>query len=268
MDLDDFRQNPVDEEGTYRAYPVAWTFEEKESGAAAIHFIFAIQQKWHGKEEGWSVAWAPGWFVENRTWVVKKGGKDLNQGALESLGKCDLWDGDFDKLAGPPPQVYVLLDVQSEEYEGKSYMRAAWINPNADEPQARGGFTPADPNLLAAYRARFQNKTRAIVGGNRAGTPPPPPSANPAPLSAGAAAVAPPTAPAAPAAPPGPPAAPAAPAAPSIQPPIVPGGVAVPPQVAPPHVPAPPPMPGPPPAAAPPEEPDVPPGIEDEEVPF
>ncbi len=251
MNVEEYTQHQVEEEATFRAFPVAWTVVEKDSGSVAIRFQFAIYQKWHGKEQGWSAQWPPGYFSYNDTWIIgrKDKGGDTNQGAIENLGKCGLWDGDWDKIAGPVPSVFVLIDVGPSTYEGKTTYRADWVNANADVPTPRGGFAPADPTVLAQLRARFQSKTRAIAGGAPAGTAPAPPATPTpaptpavasAPLTAGAApiqaapspapaasppatlvplAAAPPAAPATPqAAPQAPAAAPAAPGAPGAPP--------------------------------------------------
>lgn len=146
MNPEDYTQNAIEEEGVFRAFPVAWTVEpspKDDSQSVAIAFRFAIAQKWHGKEHGWSEQWPVGYFTENRTYVVKRDGT-INQGAVDALAKCGLWDGDWDKLEGPVPSVFVLVDVGPDTYEGKTRYRANWVNPNADEPQARGGFAPVD----------------------------------------------------------------------------------------------------------------------------
>lgn len=184
MNVEEYTQHQLEEEGVYRAFPVAWTVVEKDSGAVAIRFQFAVHQKWHGKEQGWSQEWPPGYFSYNDTWIVGRADKggDTNQGAIENLGKCGLWDGDFDKLSGPVPSVFVLIDVGCETYEGKTRYRAEWVNQNADVPTPRGGFAPADPNVLAQLRARFQSATRAIAGGQPAGQAPAPPATAAAPV--------------------------------------------------------------------------------------
>lgn len=177
--IEDYMQSKYQKEGVFRAFPLAWTVEEssaEDSKSVAIAFQFALFQEWHGKESGWSVEWPPGYYVENRTYVVKRDGS-LNQGAVDALGACGLWDGDWDKLAGPVPNVFVLVDVKAEvnPKTGKTDYRAAWVNPNADEPQTRGQFKPADTGLLASLRSRFQGQTRAQIGGGKSGQPPAPP---------------------------------------------------------------------------------------------
>lgn len=180
--LDDYLKHRWDQEGQYRAFPIRWRLEEKQSGAAAIVFEFALKQQWHGDEVGWSQEWGPGYYSEGRAWIVKKDGA-MNEGAIENLAKCGLWNGDFDALEGRPPQVMVIVDVRAEAYEGKTYYRVAWINPNADVPEAPpGGWQPTNPDTLATLRKRFQTQTRAIAGGkaggqggNQAGMRPPAP---------------------------------------------------------------------------------------------
>ena len=94
MNPEDYTQNAIEEEGVFRAFPVAWTVEpspKDDSQSVAIAFRFAIAQKWHGKEHGWSEQWPVGYFTENRTYVVKRDGT-INQGAVDALAKCGLWE--------------------------------------------------------------------------------------------------------------------------------------------------------------------------------
>lgn len=237
MNPEDYAITPIEKEGVFRAFPIAWTIEpstSEGSQSVAIAFRFAVHQEWAGKESGWSQEWPAGYFTENRTYVVKRDGT-LNQGAIDALAKCGLWDGDWDRLEGPVPSVFVLLDVGAETYEGKTRYRANWVNPNADEPAARGGFSPVDTSLVAKLRSKFQSQTKAIAHGAPSGQPPAPP----------AAAAAPPAA-----------AQPAAAGAPATHPaPIVGGGgQARPPQVAGPPAGAAPPRPPGPPTANPPAQ--------------
>lgn len=208
LTVEDFCKHRLTEEGTYRAFPVARTVETKDTGAIAIAWKFAIAARWHGKEQGWSEPFPIGFFCEGRTWIVKKDkvddkGKKIAEGgpsesAIKALQACGLWDGDWDKLddSYPVPQVYVLIDVEKEDYDGREFFRANWINPDAAEPKPRGQFAPVDKGLLANLRSRYQAKTRAIAGGGGPqGQPPAPPGFGAAPVVPGT-----PPAPAAPAA--------------------------------------------------------------------
>jgi hypothetical protein len=107
----------------------------------------------------------------------------------------------------PPPAVYVLVSVETEQWDGKPRTRVKWIDPDSDEPKPRGGLKPTDQGLLQAMRNKFQTASKAIAAGKPAGAPPKPPPAAPSlPGRPAAAAV--------PGAPPVPGAAPARPAGP------------------------------------------------------
>lgn len=199
----------IEEEGVFRAYPVSWALEKYDSGSVAVAIKFAIHEKWEGKEAGWKGPYPPGWFTEHRAWILVKA-KDADGNAIagaepilsdktsKRLVDCALWDGDWDKFEQVPPNVFVLVDVASEVYEGSTRFRAEWINPNADEPKARGGMgTPVDRGLLDQLRTKHQAKTRAQAAsaGAPGGSPPAPPpaAATPTPSAPVATPQAPPT---------------------------------------------------------------------------
>lgn len=181
--IEHLTQSPLAQEGVFRAFPVAWTIEEAKDGTSksvGIAIRFAIYQQWSPEAKTWSEEWPAGYYVDGRSYVVGKEG-NVNQSAVSQLSKAGLWDGDWDKLNGPPPSVYVHVDVKNEPYQGQDKFRAKWINPDADEPVARGGFAPVNDQLLSSLRQRFQSSTRAIAGGNATGRPAAPPTAAPAP---------------------------------------------------------------------------------------
>lgn len=305
MSIEDYTIQLIEEQGTYRAFPLQWTLEQADSGAIALAIRFGIYSKWQGKEHGWGMDYPAGWYTDHRAWIVKKPteeqskrglGGSLNDKAIENLSKCGLWDGDFEKLDQPPPRVFVHVEVEPEEYQGTTRWRANWVNPDGPEPKPRGQFAPVDRSLLDKLRAQHQAKTRALAGGGGASgtapaTPPPPPpqfgtgaapSVQPAGTGAPAALPASSTDTAQPApanqAPTQPPsAAPAPQAPPPAQPPAWGAGPSTPVPGAPPAQPPPPaatPAPGPPPGwgapagggAAGSEDPDDP--IDPENVPF
>ncbi len=183
MSTEQRAQVQLDRAGTFRAYPLSWTVESSDkpdSQSVAIAIQFGIFQQWHPDENGnggqWSQEWPQGYFVYGRSFVVGRDGK-TKAGAVEALAKAALWNGDWDALAGTPPNVFVLIEVEPNEFGGKTTYRAAWINPNADVPKPRSGaFAPADESLLASLRARFGGETRAIAGGKPAGHAPAPPA--------------------------------------------------------------------------------------------
>lgn len=180
----------VTNEAKFRATPIAWTVKEFDSGSVSVVFIFAIQQQWHEKEEAWSTPWPAGYISQGQSWIVKsrvegQAKSAMNEQAIANLSECGLWNGDFEAFTGAPPQVTVIIDVQEETYNGKTFHRAAWIEPNADKPKERpGGFQPASADLLSSLRSRFQGATRAIAGPPPSGAVTPPPGVVQAPLAA------------------------------------------------------------------------------------
>lgn len=165
--------------GTYRVRPIAWTVQEspKEgSHSVALRVAYSIVARWDAEGKAWTEDWPVGWHVDGFHWIVKKDGQ-LNDSAVRMLKDAGVWNGDFSILEVEPPQnVTVLATVEENTYEGKTSYRVNWVDPNADEPRQRGGFKPADPNLLASLRTRFQSQVRAVAGGSPQGTPPSPPA--------------------------------------------------------------------------------------------
>lgn len=195
-----YAQALLDQEGIYRAFPLTWTAQpskQKDSKSVSIVIQFGIRQKWHPpqpNEEGegnWSQPWPEGYYTYGRSAVIGRDGTP-NAGAVEALSKAGLWDGDFDKLSGPPPSIFVHLDVKESEFNGKKQIGADWINPDAEKPRERGGLAPASSELLDSLRTRFGSATKAIAGGKPGGAPGAPPgglstpvSPTPAPAPAG-----------------------------------------------------------------------------------
>ena len=165
MKLEDYTQQIVPEDGTYRAFPVAWSFQTNEkTGSGSIVYRLAIHSKWIAEAKEWSPQWPVGYYVDNYTCVVKRGGTELNDGFVRGLVECGLWDGDFDAIQGAPPSVMVIADVTSREWEGRTRMQAEYLSPNAEAPKLRGNLKPADASNLAAMRARFGPALKAVAG--------------------------------------------------------------------------------------------------------
>jgi hypothetical protein len=194
-------QAVVQNSGTYRAIPVSWTVNESEkedSKSVWISMQFAIFQQWDAASSQWSQEWPSGYYVYGSQFIVKRDGS-VSDGPVKALSDANLWFGNFDdfKEGKTPPKVAVIVEVEEEEYNGKTSMRVKWINPDADAPKARsGGLKAPDASKLESLRARFQSQTRAIAGpkGTGQATPPPvatsapAPAATPAPVAAPAPA--------------------------------------------------------------------------------
>lgn len=189
---------PVGHAGEFRAIPISWVIETTEKSAAvALTIRWGIVSEWHAKtaeHEGlWSDEWPDGYYVDSKSWIVKKD-DTFNDQTAAALAKAGVWHGDFDAIGNPPPDVVCILSVEKEEYEGKTYHRAAWINPNADKPTARGELRSAPPAKVNELKARFQSQARAVVasveGSNR--RPGGAPGLPPRPVAASAARTVPP----------------------------------------------------------------------------
>lgn len=216
MEVSDYTQHELQDDGTFRLFPVAWTIEpspKETSQAVAIAFKFAVRSKWHPDVKSWSEDWAPGYYVEGRVYVIKADGT-LSKANVKNLQDLGLWSGDFDDIAeGPPASVIIHGDVESSEWEGKTRWRVNWMNPDADEPKGKAGFSPPDPEVLSTLRKRFRSQIKALSGGDagQVAAPPAAPAAVP-PAAPSAPATQPAAAPQQQAAPPSPPAPPAPPA--------------------------------------------------------
>lgn len=181
-DIEHLQRNALNRVGFHRARAISWTIEESKAPKKSVALVirFAILQHWDpeyetptGQVGAWSTDWSEGWYVDHKAWVVGKEG-ELNAGAIERLAEVGLWDGDWDRVASPPPTDIFILDVKSEEYEGKAQIRAAWVNKNTDRPVQRGSLAPASNDLLESMRKRFPT-ARAAAGVKPSGTPAAPP---------------------------------------------------------------------------------------------
>lgn len=164
---EDFATTPQNA-GEYRGRPLDWTIKEYDSGSTALIIRFKITNMWYpgkGDEPGtWDGEWPQGYYVQHKAWIIGADGEPKD-GAITNLAKCGLWFGDFDAIAKPPPAVHCLLSVENEPWKGKDVFLASWVNPDAPEPTVRtGGFAPVEPEALAAMRAKFGGKMKAIAG--------------------------------------------------------------------------------------------------------
>lgn len=128
-------QNRIDREGIFRAYPTAWRLKEIEGKQSkAVNIDFAITEELDGEAwndwSGYDVVASGDW------WIISKEGK-VNEKSIQQLAQSLGWEGDLLALTGPPPDVLVQISIKSEEYNGKTYFKASWMNPGDYVPQAR-----------------------------------------------------------------------------------------------------------------------------------
>lgn len=181
MNLEQLTQHQLSENeggaGVYRCYPVSWSIAEgtDKSKSVAIVFRFAVHARWYPDQKVWSDDWAPGIYVDCYSYIGKADGTE-SPSTIKMLADAGLWFGDFDALLGAPPNIFVLVDVEASEWNGKAQIRGQWINADAPEPVSRGGLKPVDAKVISGLQARFQSKARAIAGAAPAGAAPQPPT--------------------------------------------------------------------------------------------
>lgn len=190
----DYAQNPVSDQaggaGDYRAFPVSWTVEvsmtdeqkvqaqakeEEVSHSIAIVIRYAITHQWDVSTKAWT-QWPMGYYVDGRTYVVKKNGTQNDIG-IDQLRDSGIWTpGDFAAIKSAPPQALCLISVERNDWKGSISYRVNWTSPNADQPRARGGFTPASDSVLDQLRTQFGGSmgARAVAPGQPVRVAPPP----------------------------------------------------------------------------------------------
>ena len=135
------------------------------------------------------------------SWLERKDG-GINEYAIRSLKECLGWDGadvtwleEFDHS-----KTQLQVTVEEETYNGKTILRANWINPIDSDPN--GGGLKKTPGVAKSINNRLGSKLRALAGGTSVAAPAKPATrptlAKPAPAMLKAPAkkpeVAPPTA--------------------------------------------------------------------------
>jgi hypothetical protein len=166
----------LDREGIFKALPQSWKVKQFDSSTAvAIEIEFAILAQLDGSE--W-VDWSN--YEEHRVrgdfWVVKKTGQ-ANIKTVEALRDAIGWNGSLKGIVGTkPPECVVQVTVKAEDYNGKTFYKAAFINPGDYQPGSEG----ADASEVDQLEARFGSLLRAAAGPMKAKAPAPKPA--PAPV--------------------------------------------------------------------------------------
>lgn len=177
--------NYLDRAGIFMAMPASWKVKTfPNSSSVAISIEFRILAQLDGSE--WT-DWTS--YDEVRCWgdffVVKKDGKP-NVATVQQLAASIGWQGSLRQVVGgAPPEVKVQITVKDETYNGKTFFKASWINPEDYVPTGGG----ADADEVGQLDARFGSLLRAAASGS--GKPPaskpktaPAPSAEAAPAGA------------------------------------------------------------------------------------
>lgn len=102
---------------------------------------------------------------------LKDGG--LNQFTVDKLKEATGWDGRdvFWLEDALPADTVVKLELDFEEYNGKSTLKVKWLNHKDDA--GGGGVVKADAAGRAALKSRMSGKLLAAAGGKPVNTPKP-----------------------------------------------------------------------------------------------
>ena len=182
--------NRLDREGIFKARPVSWKVQTSGSTKSVginVEFQIVAQlvekrtaghgdivQDWESWEE-FEPHNCYGTF-----WVIGKTGQQ-NATAIDQLVVSGLWNGDLKAVLNPVPDVVVQITVRAEEYQGTTYYKAAWLNPE-DHVPGPGGASRDEVEKLSS---QFGSLLRAAAAGAKKGAKPPAPKpAAPAPAAA------------------------------------------------------------------------------------
>lgn len=174
--------NYLDREGIFKAQPIAWRvkrFDGKLSVAISIDFVVTAQLEDYIDDDGKPAREWKDWSgyeehqVSGDFWVVKKDGQP-NVKTIQTLADVLGWRGQLsDVLNKRAPEVVVQVTVKSETYEGKTFYKVQWLNPEDWTPTPQG----ASEDEVKQLDARFGSLLRAAAG---SGAKAPPPKAAPA----------------------------------------------------------------------------------------
>lgn len=148
----------LDRSGIFKARPATWKVKTfPNSQAVAISFEFVIVAQLDGSTwtdwTGYEPVRCFGDFF-----VVKKTGQP-NVVTVQQLATSLGWNGDLRAVFGEPPDCVVQISVKEEVYEGKSYFKASWVNPEDYVPQGGG----ADEATVEQLQTRFGSLLRAAA---------------------------------------------------------------------------------------------------------
>jgi len=152
--------NIVDREGIFKAKPLDWSVKKFDgSSSVAINIRFEIVSMLND-QGGWD-DWTQ--FVETFVYgdffVLKRDGS-VNDVTVKQLSESLGWNGSLHQVAtNRPPDCIVQVSVKHETYNGKSYFKAGWINPENFTPSGQG----EDADSAKALDAQFGSLLRAAA---------------------------------------------------------------------------------------------------------
>lgn len=172
----------LDRTGIFKARPVSWNVRKSEnSESVAIQIHYQILAEKSGSDwEDWT-QYEPH-YVRGDHWIVKKDGRP-NVKTIETLAEVLSWDGSLSSVIGSdPPDIVVSVTVEAETYDGKTYHKVAWLNPENYVPGGDG----ASADEVRQLDAKFGSLLRAAArGSGKPAAKPTPTKKPPQPAPAG-----------------------------------------------------------------------------------
>jgi len=148
----------LDRAGIFIAKPLQWRVKRFDSGSIAIAIEWRVERE---LAEGGTWRDCQGATVWGDAFVVKRDGT-ANTKTVKQLADSLGWNGSLHSVAASalPPARLCQVSVKSEDYNGKTYHKVAWINPEDYEPDAKG----ADPDTAADLDKKFGAALREAAG--------------------------------------------------------------------------------------------------------
>lgn len=161
----------IDQPGIYRARPLSpkATVCQASTGTYQVAAEFEILSQGYEGERIW-------WYG----FLTDKAMKN----AVKGLRNCGWTGSKWDEPIELDTNAEVDLDIQNEEWEGKSKLKVAWVN----KPGENGGApVPLEPAQLKAFAARMNGYLLAQGGAPKPASKPapksPPRASNPPPAA-------------------------------------------------------------------------------------
>ncbi len=160
--IDATQSRNIDREGTFRARPIDQGIKTfKDSMAIAIGVRYQIIEQLDGAD--WQEV--DGYTAFGDLWVIKKDGTP-NEEAVKRLMELFGWDGDLETVTSQDwSERPVQINVEANEYDGRTHYSVAWVNPYDYSPQR--AVNNIDEETAKQLAARYGAQLRAIGASKR-----------------------------------------------------------------------------------------------------
>lgn len=164
---------PINRAGTFKGIATGWTVRKTSNGSVVIRVEFEAQAIRDG--EAWRAG--PPASVRGDFFMLKKTGAPNEKVAAmlcETLG----WGGTFTEISETPPlDAVIQFDVESRDYNGKTYFEAKWIRQENDHGKRTEEGVDAvevvalDKKHADDFKAIASKHRKAPQGGDADGIP-------------------------------------------------------------------------------------------------